>query len=1434
MAKIPISKKDDKNAAKENGTQKTSTVVAPYSNEYVRKNPVKSRCAVSTPANQDSMPLTFQPQKTTVPIPFLTGEQLNVHSNALKNMRGVGGSSKNTTIVPSVLSQESVKKARMTPQKALYSTISNTIPTLYDNMTSGFKKNVDSYSQNRETEKANESLVKKWSNESENNRLALEMVKIYENSGANGAWDIDTIADSVYTSQEEKDRFKEMVELRNRTSDSKAFSSGLDKSVGKDNGNLEIKLQGMLNPLLNKIAPGGKESRDNFLQQLKEYSDYMDKAQQTASESNPLSATAGTLTGQAMKQAVVGQGVQKAVMGIPFLQNTTGVAKHVAGIAADLAADTAVETIPQLIGDISNGKSAKEVATNAGKSLGLNLAFNVGGDLLGTGIEAAKKLKATGKVPVWQGYSDLLDNMGDVPKKGSVVDDVTQAQPVNSNIPTPEKNIADNVASNPTLTAEFTPQQALRESNPLEYGENVKNSRYSTESIPNKSDLPDEVTQIFVDNPTTYNVIKNADTKAKADSILQSSDNLYQTVSEYKRLLDSKDPASIPLGYELSKQLIDSGDVDAAVDIIRDMSTSLTKSGQFTQAAAMTLLHENPQAAMRYAIKELDSINSAGAKKFGDKWKEISLTEDEINAFTKINTGDTEAIKGIYESIGNRIAKEYPATKWEKFVELTKISMLFNPRTHLRNSLSNAILLPMRSLSDRVSAIGMNAAHIINPDIKVTQSLTGSIGGKYKQGAEQVWETVKEGIVGSDNKWDDLSGSVFKKQVFKDNKIGHLGKKATVGIVDAVGNTKIVNHLAGDKISNLAKQLDKSMTDSFTENIRNLDYYLLSELEDNPFVKANFVNRLASYMKAQNITDVSQVPEDAISLATTEALKATFKDDNSFSRLLSNVKKDTGKFGEVLLPFTKTPANLAMRGIDYSPVGVINTIRHAKGKSLAATMDELSKNVVGTAAIYLGYKLAEEGLIQGALSDDKDEKEFQKRQGKQAFSVEVNGSSYTFDWAQPASIPMILGSVLYQAISEDDESNQSQLQKLGNYAFQGAGAAVNAWVELSPLQSIGDIFDTSNGKTVPENALNEALEFPIRLMPALGNAIANTRDTSQRTTFSNGDALGSIKNYAISKIPVLRETLPQTYDTWGKPVVNATSTGQAAFNNFISPGKSAVTNPTSIDSEIQRLYEETGNNAVFPRKAGWSVGDNKLTAEQHSAYQKGMGEVSYTLAEQFISSESYKNMTDEDKADTLNKLYGFSKALYESETFGTNLSSENAKYAEMYEYGGAECLVEYMEYKNVIGKNDIVDSDKMRDIWNEKGSQGIVDFDNIRGSSLKTNEDGTQSVDKNLLMQNLISSNMSEEEKGFWYRNIAGQTAKDDKVYADLGYEGVYRYHVYKLEADQPSKKTGEKNGQLSRKEVITYLSSTNMSLQEKHDWYNILVPIDDIPKNPY
>lgn len=923
-------------------------------------------------------------------------------------------------------------------------------------------------------------------------------------------------------------------------------------------------------------------------------------------------------------------------------------------------------------------------------------------------------------------------------------------------------------------------------------------------------------------NPVTTNIQSPTVPTASGNQSVSSQYNTYQQALAQQQ-------QNAKSAYDRNASAINSmyGNRLNSLNSRYDEGRAALQSAYAAQQEAIRKAKENAQrqayiSSMRYAIKELDLINTAGAMKFGDKWKELSLTEDEINAFGKIKAGDTEAIKDIYDSVGKRIAKEYPATMWEKFVEATKVSMLFHTRTHIRNTVSNAILLPIRSLTDRVSAIGMNAAHIINPDIKVTQSLTGSFGGKYKKAAEEVWESVKDGIVGTENKWDDLSRSVFRKQVFKDSKAGTFAKEKGIALI---------RHLGGDKLENLANTLDENLKGSFLENLRNFNYYMLGEIEDTPFVKKNFVNRLASYMKAQGITDVSQVPDEAISLATTEALKATFKDDNFLTQKLSGIKSGW-KLGEVIFPFTKTPANIAMRGIDYSPAGVIQTLKSAKDNGASATFDALSKNVVGTSAIYLGYLLAKNGLIQGALSADSDEKEFQKQQGKQAFSVNLNGTSYTFDWAQPASISMIIGAVIYQSIAEDDKNNQSKLQKIGNYALQGAYAAGNAWLELSPLQSLADIFDASYGKTPMQNLVNEVAEMPSRLFPAAVNAVANTIDPNQRITYTKNDTIGNLADTAQAKVPFVRETLPQAYDTWGNPKVNANSTGQAFFNNFISPGKSVVNASTPIDSEIQRLYDVTGNKAVFPRKAEWTLNNTQLDNYAYSEAQKAIGQLSYDLAENFINSDSYANMSDEDKAEMLGNLYGFANARYSVDNYGANMSSKYQKYNEMYEYGGVEAVTEYINYDNALG--ELKDTDKMRNIWNEKGGQGIEQYQRIRSSCLKTNSDGDQSVDKDLLMQNLINSDMSEEEKGYWYRHIAKQTDKDDTAFAELGYWGVYRYQIYKIEADKPSGKENKPNGQLTMKEVVNYLATTNMSRQEKHDWYNILVPIDDIPKNPY
>ena len=114
------------------------------------------------------------------------------------------------------------------------------------------------------------------------------------------------------------------------------------------------------------------------------------------------------------------------------------------------------------------------------------------------------------------------------------------------------------------------------------------------------------------------------------------------------------------------------------------------------------------------------------------------------------------------------------------------------------------------------------------------------------------------------------------------------------------------------------------------EKLRQFDYKMLGEIEDNPFVKKNFTNRLGSYMHVNNITDINQVPEEAQIIAYQEALKATFKDDNFITNLFRGVKKSTGKFGELVLPFTKTPSNLTARSIEYSPLGIAKAIYDAR------------------------------------------------------------------------------------------------------------------------------------------------------------------------------------------------------------------------------------------------------------------------------------------------------------------------------------------------------------------------------------------------------------------------------------------------------------------------------------------------------------------------
>lgn len=876
-----------------------------------------------------------------------------------------------------------------------------------------------------------------------------------------------------------------------------------------------------------------------------------------------------------------------------------------------------------------------------------------------------------------------------------------------------------------------------------------------SKSVVEKTDLPDNVVNEFIAKPEMYSVLKNADVKAEAENIMLDSDT-DAIINTYYDLLEDKNPVAVVLGYELSKRLTQEGRYDASVRVVRDMSKSLTEAGQFSQSAAITMLQNNPEAAKRLLLKEIDQMNKQGEKKFKHKWKDIELTSDEIAEFSKIEPGNKEAISDLYQRIYDRIHKEYPSSFLEKLMEYRRVAMLLNLRTNVRNVVSNALVMPIRWTADRVTALGEGAYSLINPDYERTQAINPIRSKAAKELSSQVFESVKNELLG-DSKYNDARDAVRQKQVFEGT---NLSKKIDTAL--------------GGALTKANQVMGKNVEPSLMETARNFTYYLL-EKGDNVFIKKNFESRLASYLDAQGITDIANVPPEAIALATQEAMKATFRDDTKLSKWLTSLRNIGGIAGEALMPFTKTPANIAMRGIDYSPLGVINVINTLSKANnhadVAKAMTQLGQAVTGTAAIALGFFLREIGLVSGALSDDKDEAAFQRQQGQLPYAIKLaNGNYLSYDWAQPASIPLLLGSAIYDAWKDPNVSKLSAFRK-------GSAAVINSWFNLSPLQSLADLF---GGYGEPADNIGKvAQNFATSFVPSQVRAIAKIIDPIQRSTYSKGSGyMEQVKNNVISGIPGASKTLPTSYDTWGNEVKRQDTIGEAAFANLLNPGQFGNKSITPLDDEVQRLYEETGNKAVFPQKAPYYEKINKenikFTNKEVSEYQKRMGQMSYDIASAFMNSPAYENIPDDTKAETLGNIYGLSKAIAKSELFGYDV--ENSDYNKAYNF------------------------------YEKRGAEGVADYYTIKNMA-----EGSKTAD---VVKSIDNMDISTEDKGFYLKNMLSEPSKaSEKAYYKYGYEGFYEYYNVLSSAEK------NKSGSVTKDSFKAALAKSGLSFTKINDF---------------
>lgn len=1020
-----------------------------------------------------------------------------------------------------------------------------------------------------------------------------------------------------------------------------------------------------------------------------------------------------------------------------------------------------------------------------------------------------------------------------------------------------------------TINGTKAPTNFLNQNNDSNYDAQVGDGNIRNRGYYDSVDLPKDFKEQL--NEKTYRQLTNASTIDKANETLNSTSDLWELKDKYSKLLNEQDASSVVVGYELAKRFIDEGRQDIAVDIVDELSKSMTRAGQFTQAAYITALRNDPIAVLYAMNKEINKINEVGAKKFKD-WQDFKLTDEEVSALNNVAPGDTKAIQDITDSIYSRIATDYPHTKWEKFYDVTKTFMLFNPRTHIRNIAANAISQPVRSATDRVKAALEIGYQLFDKNYKRTSSLTGGNKTTDKIANDVFENAVRSNLELNGGKYEESGLSRVQREspLWKDNKIiGEQTNKVTQELAKKTTNVlnaldRVTGGYLNEKtgiVDSMKDFSENQVTGSNLENLRRFNYLLLGEIEDTPFVKQNFVNSLSNYLAAKNITSIDDVPQEAINLAYDEALKATFKDDNALSNTLSTLKKKMGKVGDVILPFTKTPANLAMRGFEYSPAGFVktfndfaNTKKANKGTmtnaDISRFLGDLSKNITGSGMILLGYSLAKSGIITGGYSEDKNERNWQKLKGYQPNAFHIGNKYYTYDWAQPSSIPLIIGTAIYEGMNKMEKEEASEFEALTQGAKslgQGLINASDAWFNLSPLQNVANILgggeNASYGNTSPAtNILETVAEYPQTLIPAVSGATARTNDTTIRNTYDSTSYANTYVNKMKAKIPGLSKTLPASYDVWGRERKRGTDE-DAFVSQFINPGTFGYYNDadSDVDNYIDGLYESIKGNEnlkdtqVLPRQASNKVTINgeekKLNNVEYSLRQKTLGEKQKELVRAF--SKVADGLTPEEQAKALDKIYSVANVDTNSKLYG--IEPDMGKEAKEHFDKGADEYARYLKESALTAREKAEEEAFINKINEEIGTDisastyktykervpSLTNNDIKAVETLKSKYDLSSQSKKITALANL---NATDEEKSRYLRMMLPDSSLDTgyvkRGIETLGEENLYNIYLYKAIA---TKYDGKDNNSLSKKEIEAFVTDNFDTKEEQDTWRYIL-----------
>jgi hypothetical protein len=708
----------------------------------------------------------------------------------------------------------------------------------------------------------------------------------------------------------------------------------------------------------------------------------------------------------------------------------------------------------------------------------------------------------------------------------------------------------------------------------------------------------------------------------------------------------------IAVGERLIQYYSKVGDKTNLQEAIQATAMAGTNAGKTVQALSM-LNHQTPEGQATWIQRSVDKINNELAKKKGGtitkdsdgnikvinkQGKDITgkvdlfdLTPEMIEKITSSKDKETmyKNIDSVYEELGNQV----PKSTIEKIDSWRYFSMLANPRTHIRNMVGNVAMGKTQRIKDKLAGGIEGIVNKFNPEMERTKTIAFA--------NKKTKEFVKEDFKNID---------VQSRLELNENKYNPQSR-----------------------LQNSRKTFKHDIFEKTLGKLFNLNDNLL-EAEDGLGLKSSYKKALADYITSNKI-DVDNITDKQLSKARNYAIEqakeATFHQANSIATFINqaNNVKYLKNFKDAILPFVKTPLNVAKSGLEYNPTGLlktitVDTVKLRKGDiTVNKYIDNLSKGLTGTGIAVLGYALADAGMLKASGGDDDKKENYDEATGSQSYSIEIAGKTYSLDWLAPVGIPLFTGAEAYSikntkkneksSISSDDNKKENQLlNSLENWA-NGMAKSISPMSEMTMISGLTSALSSYNEDKFSAMGTNAVKSYVNQFVPTLIGQIAKTSDEYERSTTSTKTdllqkAIDQTKLQITSKIPGLRKTLPVKTDIWGNKQKQEENLPIRALNNFINPSTVKEITKDKVNNEINNLYSKNGEKSILPVSSidkTFTIDGTtyRMTSEEYSKYKTDYGKNSYNLINNLISTKQYQKLTDNQKQKAIENIYTYVK-----------------------------------------------------------------------------------------------------------------------------------------------------------------------------------------------